>query len=191
MSHKHGTILNGINSLERLKDRCTVDPINDCWHWGLSSTDGLPNVRVCLPDGTKKKMKGRRAALVLATGEDLPSGWFAIRSPSCPSKGCCNPDHSFMGTGADFGRAVAEIGTFKNSPKRIAANRKISNSKRKLTDEQAAEIRVSVRSDDELAREYMVSRWTIHDIRNGRRYPVRGIIGSSIFSMGENFRRSA
>lgn len=185
MSHKQGTYLGGIRSLDDLKKRCIVDELSGCWLWRLSTTQGFPNVHIPHPvTGERTKMKGRRAALILKTGKMLPSGWFAIRKPSCESPICCNPDHSFAGDGKAYGQSIREQEIFKNSPKRIAANRKIASQKtRKLTNQQASEIRQDDRSTIAIAAEYGVSKTTVNDIKRGLRYR-QTIRGASIFSMG-------
>ena len=185
MSHKKGAHIGGIRTLDDLKQRCSVDEITGCWVWKLSTTEGFPNVHVPHPQtGDRMKVKGRRAALILKTGVMLPSGWFAIRKPSCESPLCCNPEHSFAGDGKAYGQSLREQGIFKNSPKRIAANRKIVKAtKCKLTDQQAAEIRHDDRSSIVLAGVYGVSKTTINDIKRGLRYR-QTYRSASIFSMG-------
>ena len=185
MSHKKGTYCGGIRTLQDLKDRCVIDPITGCWNWSMSISQGLPNVHIPHPvTGERIKTKGRRAALMLKTGQLLPSGWFAIRKPTCESPICCNPDHAFMGDGKAYGESVKALGTFKNSPARIAANTKTVRSTRcKLTLDQAALVRNDERPVNEIAEDYGVSKTTVYYIKRGVTYR-QTFKTASIFSMG-------
>jgi len=184
MSHMHGTDLGGVNSVERLRERCYIDPLNGCWHWRQSFSNGLPRVSVKCPEtGERKNMRGRRAALTLKGGKLLKSGWLAYRSASCESSDCVNPDHSFAGPPRAAGKAVTALGIWKEQPNRIAANTKINRSKRKLTPEQVAMALESPLSDCELGRQLNVSSTTINALRRGRTYR-NTMRGASVFQLG-------
>jgi len=174
----------GINSLDRLKLRCRIDPITDCWLWSMAvyETSGLPIVHARYPWSPNKKTKttGRRAAYQLATKKKLPSGWFVWST--CGNPTCCNPDHCEAGDACEYGQAMKRFGWHKGSAAHIAANRKIMASKRLLTDDQADEIRRSDLSIEKLAGKFGVGKTTIADIRRGNRYKQTGVANSSVFA---------
>lgn len=184
MAHKHGTDLGGINSVARIKERCRIDPITGCWHWALSLSDGLPHMHVHCPEtGKVVKMKGRRASLTLRGGKLLPSGWVAFRAPHCDSADCVNPDHCLAGPPSEYGKAMQELGLWRDKPNRIAANLQINRRRRKLTMEQAREIRASSLSTPALAKVYGVTKTTVRDIQLGKRYRDAAR-GASVFNLG-------
>ncbi len=176
--------LGGVNSLERLKLRCVIDPITECWGWSMSvyKTNGHPIVHARFPwaPDVKKKTTGRRAAVEFKTGKPLPSGWFVWGT--CRNALCCNPDHAEHGDSAAYGEAMRRYGWHKDSPAHIRANREMMRAKRKLTEEQAAEIRLSPLSIAKLAKEYGLAKSGIADIKHGRRYKQTGVPNSSVFA---------
>jgi hypothetical protein len=176
--------LGGVNSLERLKLRCRIDPITDCWKWSMAvyEASNLPIVHARFPwnPDQKKKTTGRRAAIQFKLGRPLQKGWFVWGT--CGNHLCCNPDHSEYGDANAYGDAMRRYGWHKGSAAHIAANRKNMASKRALTDGQAQEIRLSNLSIEKLAEAYGVSKTTIADIRRGARYKQTGVANSSVFA---------
>ena len=126
MSHPHGTYLGGIRNLDDLRLRCVVDEDTGCWHWRLSKCDGVPKVHVTHPALPRPGhiMRGRRAALLLARGRDLPAGHVAYARLTCQSADCVNPSHCQSGDrhahGRQFGHAVAghDVGPRGHEPQR-------------------------------------------------------------------------
>lgn len=181
MSHEHGSYLGGVKCIETLRDRCRVDPHTDCWHWSLSVCQGTPMVWLHLGGGRRVKMRGRRAALFLARGTDLPAGHLAYARKSCNSSDCVNPAHCMSGSKAQWGSDMAARGEFKNIPSRIRASRETGARMRALTDDQAHEVRHSNLTLRELAQKFGVSVSLVGEVRRGVRY--REVAnGASVFA---------
>lgn len=143
MSHHFGTDLGGIRDVQGILERCILDEITECWHWTLSSTNGSPKVHFKHPvSGKWVSGKGRRVALILARGKDLPRGHVAYARLCCQSKDCCNPDHCQSGTKAKWGAFLTKTGRVKSLPSKVAASRKGWDTRgRKITPEMVADIR--------------------------------------------------
>lgn len=174
----------GISSLHRLKLRCKIDELTDCWIWSMSTyaKSGLPIVHARYPwePDVKHKTTGRRAALQFKIGKPLGRGWFVWST--CGNSACCNPDHAEFGDTEAFGEAARRYGWHKNSPAHVAANRKNVTAQRRLTEQQANEIRLSSLSIAKLAAIYGVGKTTIADIKRGVRYRQNGVANSSVFA---------
>jgi hypothetical protein len=184
MSHPHGTYLGGVQSVEDLRKRCRIDEVTGCWHWGLArdKSTGGAFVWVRTQEGTKRKMRGRRAAVLLSSGKDLQPGHVAYPRLFCKSDDCCNPDHSRSGSRKQWGEYLTATGQAK-SPAKTASNRAIVRSKlAKLSIEIAREIRLSPESTYALARKYGVAQSCIWSIKQGKAWKEH-LPGSSIFAM--------
>lgn len=177
MSHKDGAYLGGIRTVEHMRQRCSVDEVTGCWHWGLSMVQGSPKVWYVDSDGNRKCGRGRRIALELVGG--IKPGQTAFAKDKCKSDDCVNPDHCQAGTRAAAGAAITRSGRWKNHPKKMAASRETAKKRRKLTDEQRAEIRMRTESNKKLAAEYGVSQYAIWVTKRGRKTD-----GMSVFNLG-------
>ena len=70
MTEKKKRDFGGVNSLERLKLRCYINDLTECWHWRLGKyADGRACVSINNPGGPSIRMTGRRAAVLLSTGK--------------------------------------------------------------------------------------------------------------------------
>lgn len=177
--------MGGVNSLERLKDRCRVDDLTGCWNWSLRiGNAGLPSVHARMPwaPDVKVSTTGMRCAYMFKTGKTLPNGWFVWAK--CNNSMCVNPDHAVAGTGKELGMAMEKRGIYKNKPAKLRACRENASKTRKLTMEQAREIRSSQERAVELAKYYGINKTTIWAIRRGERYRETGLRNSSVFTMG-------
>lgn len=175
--------LGGINCLERLMLRCRIDSVTDCWNWSMAVySTGLPIAHVRFPwaPNVKKKTTGKRAAFELKSGKPTPKGWFVWST--CGNELCCNPDHAERGSPKAYGEAMKKYGWHKDSPAHMRANRELMKKKRKLTDQQAEEIRNSDLSIAELSRIYGLGKSGICDIKRGNRYKTVGVANSSVFA---------
>ncbi len=177
---KAGTYTNGIRTLDDLRARCHVDEDTECWSWRLCTSHGAPHVRVVFPDGSARVIRGRRAAAVLAE-RSIPKGHQVYAKVCCRNPLCVNPEHCNVGTKRQAGAALAASGVLKGRPGIRAIALARTASRRKLTDEMAADIRASSESPAELAKRYGVVRSQIYNIRNGVTYRQAGY---SIFSAG-------
>lgn len=156
-------------TLDDIKGRCFIDEAG-CWLWRGALTEGKWP-RVHAPDHTKPgspKMTqtGRRAVWHVVTGKPIPKGWRVYGTCGCDA--CLNPAHMECGTTAKVGQHSVRTGRFKNSPARIAANRKSGRSRALLTPEQIAEIQESAEFNRVWAERLGVSTQTISRARLGR-----------------------
>ena len=182
MSHAHGTHVNGIRDLAALHCRCRIDDDTGCWHWSLSMSQGAPRVHFKTPDtGRKIIARGRRAALYLARGCDLPKGHVAFARSNCKHDDCVNPEHSTSGSRAQHGLALATSGKTKHLATKSIASRKGWLNRRALSDEMVRDIRNSDESTYKLAARLGVSNYTVWSCRVGNSH--RELMpGASVFS---------
>lgn len=169
MPHPTGTHLGGIRTVEDLRLRCRVDEDTGCWHWGLSISQGAPKVHLVTPDtGVYRIMRGRRAALYLQRGHDLRPQRYAFARPSCTSIDCVNPEHCRSGSRAQHGAWLRASGRVKDLPTKAAAARRGWDKRgRKITPEQAAEIRISDESAYAIAARLGLSHYAVWSVRAG------------------------
>lgn len=164
MSHKNGANLGGIDSLERLMDRCYVDHDTGCWHWRLSSSKGSPRVHIRLPDGSAHDTRGRRAAIMVKTGRVLPKGKQVFALDRCQSHDCVNPAHARVGTRHQSMQAAVRRGAM-TTPARLESIRARCVEARKLTGEQMTELLSSIESAYALAKKMQVSKSRVIALR--------------------------
>jgi hypothetical protein len=183
MPHKKGTRLGGIDSVEALKKRCIVDDDTGCWHWCMAFTEGAPKVHYWHPvTGERCVGKGRRVALILARGKDLPPKNLAWQRMCCASSDCVNPDHARSGSKAEWGRWLSSTGRVKNLPAKCAASRKAWDKRgRTITPEMVTLIRHSDKSNMELAAELGCSSFAIWCVRMNKCHTA-GMRNSSVFA---------
>lgn len=170
---KQGAYLGGIRAVEDLRCRCRINEETGCWHWSLSIVQGGPSVHFVDSEGIRRKMRGRRAALILS-GKNVPASHTAYAKLVCKSSDCVNPDHCRSGKKGSENVAMAESGMWKNNPKKMNASRLLAEKRRKLTDEQAAEIRGSDLTHQKLSEAYGLSRYAIWCIQVGKSYKPKG-----------------
>lgn len=182
MTEKKKHDFGGVNSLDRLKLRCYINDLTECWHWRLSKyANGRACVAMSNPGGASIRMTGRRAAVLLSTGKQLPSGWFAWGT--CNSLDCVNPAHTDHGDAKAYGAAMARLGKHKDKPKKVALLRQNAKRKRLLTDEQVAEIRASSLPYVVLGQQYGVAPQTIGGVKRMESYkPAQPMAIASVFS---------
>jgi DNA-binding transcriptional regulator YiaG len=162
----------GIRTVEDIRQRCRIDPFTECWIWGLAHRDnGGAYMSVIHPvTGKASATHGRRAALLLASGADLPAGVYCYAGPDCRHFDCCNPAHARYSTRAEYGAWQRDSGQLKGKVARVKSAQATAMAQRKLTPEQVNAIRSSLVSDAKLAATYGVCRKTINNVRNGSRY---------------------
>lgn len=184
MAHQHGTYLGGIRALKDMRDRCRINDETGCWHWGLSVCQGSATVHYVDPhSGRAFRTRGRRAAWALANGP-IPAGQYAYAT--CQTPECVNPAHVAVGTRQQHGEFLRQMGWQRHNPKRIAANRRTVYTKlaKKLNREKARAIRLSDKTQAQLAREYDVPQSTVWAIKAGRAWREPVMRGASVFAMG-------
>lgn len=127
-----------------------------CWTW-LSYIDPQGYGRL---NYNGKPMLASRVSYLIHFGE-IPKGMAVCHK--CDNPSCTNPDHLFLGTQADN---VADMHMKGRARKR--GKKGASHHNAKLTDNDVKAIRRSGDSTAAIARQYNVSRATIHAIVNGK-----------------------
>lgn len=152
------------NTVNRFWSKVAKGPSDECWRWrGATFPNGYG---VFSRSGPGMSRYAHRAAYEFASGP-IPKGLLVRHL--CHNRLCCNPAHLAIGTPAD------------NAADTVAANRQTqgeSHPRARLTERQVVEIRERYAGDHptmaDLAREYGVTRSTIHLITTGRNWPKAG-----------------
>lgn len=125
-----------------------------CWLWaGQVDKDGYGRVTYLGEQG-----RAHRKSYELTCGP-IPEGLMVLHS--CDNPRCVNPKHLSVGTVVDN---AADMMSKGRSAVRIGA----LNTGSKLTERQARLIFADRRHRTEIAAEFGVSIWTVHDIKSGR-----------------------
>lgn len=164
-----------MSTLQKIKDGCFVDDITTCWIWRGSKCDDK-HPRIYAPNlskgGAMDVQTGARAVWQAHTGKAIPKG-HRVYHKGCSNHECVNPAHLACGPTADWGRELTRKGSWKNQPKRIAANHAISRARSTVTTEQAAQILCSNATGRVLSKETGISVSLISRIRRGEHSSVR------------------
>lgn len=136
--------------------RYEPDPETGCWTWTGSKTgDGYGRLRV----GKRRTVLAHRFSFEAHKGP-IPTGMFVCHR--CDNPICVNPEHLFLGTGADNMQDMVAKG-------RYVAHRKGPIGERaraaKLTEEKVLAIRADARVATAVAAEYGVSARAVQMIR--------------------------
>ena len=169
MSHKHGTYLGGVRTVECLRQRSYIDEHTGCWRWRLSLTKGVAFIHFVAPDtGKRIKARGRRVALYLATGKDLPKGQFAFARMCCEHDDCVNPDHVRSGNKRAFVQWMSSTGRIGGGRSAEASRAIWDKRGRKLTPEMVADIRSTDENTHAVAKRLGVSQCAVWQCRKGK-----------------------
>lgn len=176
-----GGYLGAASGLAWLRARCRVDPATECWHWRLAlRDDGAPSVHVIV-DGKKTNMRGRRAAIYIASGELPPKRRRAFAIDACTSADCVNPAHARLGTLREFGLWARRTGRLVGLPTKREGSRVGWEKRRAFTPEEVLAIRASDESDAALARRMNTTKASVWSARVGRTYRDVGMRVGSVF----------
>ena len=89
--------------LDRIKDRCTVDPVTGCWIWTQAvSEEGYPQFQLTELFG-RRSMYVRRVVFAVAVGT-LTSRLLVVSN--CENRLCCCPEHLFAMAPATFSKTT-------------------------------------------------------------------------------------
>jgi len=178
MAHAKGTHLDGIRTVDDVRERCVVDHDTGCWHL-RGGRGGKPMV-----PGRPQKIwiHGRgcisapKAVWELDHGKPMPKGRRAVRT--CDSFDCVKPAHIRAMTHSDAQRRI--IGGWHDmTPARQAQLVRICHMRRRFTPEQVAEMRHSTETAVALARKFGCRAEQVRDVRNRKTYrdPVASVWG--------------
>lgn len=141
------------DAIERFLSKISKGSKNVCWEWLAGKRGGYGRFRI----GTHLYV-ATRLMWRLVHGSD-PVGQLILHQ--CDNPYCCNPDHLFLGSGADNNLD-------KESKQRGKHPRGEQNGLAKLREDDVLRIFQSVESNKDLAAKYKVTDVAIHAIRTGR-----------------------
>ena len=168
--------MSGISSIEDIRGRCFVDDITGCWLW-RGAMSGGKHPSLWLAPLARHTTMGQAIAF-FKTGELPEKGviWYC----QCATKGCANPDHRRAG-GRSHQMRNADLVRSPMTRARMALGKRAGS---RLTDEAAAEIRLSVEPLRVLAERFAISISHASQIRRGEQRRAIAARGASIFNMG-------
>lgn len=134
MRHAHGTHLDGIASVEDLRQRSVVDEESGCWHLRTARGKPLPrgDRHVIWVHGIGHITATRAAWLLSRPGKTLRNGWICFRN--CDSYDCVAPSHISSGNRGTWFRHIKASGKAR-TPAKLAAVAALPKSTQKLTPE--------------------------------------------------------
>lgn len=141
----------------RLEKKFQVTP--GCWIWTASKRGkgGYGGFGL-----SGKVIGAHRASYQIYVGP-IPDGLDVCHK--CDNRACVNPDHLFLGTNHEN-----VIDRHSKGRSKLPNNKGTSNGMAKLTSDDVMRIRADKRLHYEIALDYGVSRQTIGDIKNHRRW---------------------
>lgn len=157
-----------MRTIEEIMGRCLI---TDDGHWlwdGALRPDGRANIYApdyTLADGEMRTQSGMRAVWHCIHQKPVPEGHRIIGT--CEEKACVAPGHIKCVTEAQYGAFMRKTGRFKNSTKRILANRAIGRARSDLTPELITYIQTSPKTGRELAIELNLLETVVSRARRG------------------------
>lgn len=144
------------NTIATFWSRVDVRGADECWMWsGGTDKDGYGKFKL---DG-----RHRRTHQIAFEEHHGPVPKSNVVCHRCDTPGCCNPRHLFPGT-------VIENNEDRDRKGRAARLQGEKHGISKLTDDQVYAIRADFRNINVVAAEYGVSKGTISEIRNFKRW---------------------
>lgn len=144
-----------IKNKELILDRCSLDHTNGCWYWSFSyDSEGYGHVRI---NGVLEK--AHRVSYEVFNGS-IPNGLMVCHR--CDNPACVNPEHLFLGTNSDNMKDMYQKGR-GNTPVEWA---------KKLTLEQASEIKQASGTHQTIADKYGIDRTMVGKIKSGRNWKI-------------------
>lgn len=126
-------------------------------------------------------MRGRRAAIYIATGELPPARLRAFAIDACTSADCVNPAHARLGTLREFGLWSRRTRRLIGLPTKREGSRIGWEKRRAFTPDEVLEIRASDESDAALAMRLKTTKASVWSARVGRTYRDVGRRVGSVF----------
>lgn len=169
-----GQDLGGIRTVDDVKRRCRVLE-SECWHW-TGARCSHNKAQAWFP-ALQKTTTVRVGLYWILYNKAPPEGRRYV--PLCGDDGCVNPEHHSL-------KSISELTTAGSRRNPIIHATKIAAGRQRLdilTDEGAAEIRLSEEPARDLAQRFGVALSTVYRIRNGERRPETPC--NSVFALGK------
>lgn len=190
MSHAKGARLDGIATLEDLRQRCVVDEESGCWHLRTARGRALPKDQrhVIWVFGIGHVTATRATWLLSRPGRALREGWVCYRR--CDSYDCVAPGHVIAGTRKAWGLHLARSGKAVSTAK-TQANRAGRRSTWKLTPELKQWLIESPQSGVEVAHALGIAQGRANAIRAKERTERAARPATSVFDFGARHAANA
>lgn len=186
MSHPAGTHLDGIASLEDLRQRCVIDEDSGCWHLRTARGKPLPKGRrhVVWAHGIGHITATRLAWLLAHPGKSLRQGHVAFRT--CCSYDCVAPKHISAASRTTWGSHLAASGKATTPAKTMAARAKASRHPHaKLTPELKQWLLESTQTGPDAAHGLGIAQSRANCIRAAHRANQAARPAASVFEMAQ------
>ena len=139
-----------------------VNSVTTCWEWtGFCGGDGYGRF------GYGNENRAHRASYLMFIGV-IPPGMSVLHR--CDNPRCVNPDHLFLGTGADNAADRDEKGRQSRGERHSVLFRGEKCGAARLTESQVIEIKNSRESNAGMARKFRISAPHVSMIRSGKRW---------------------
>lgn len=183
MSHVKGTRLDGISTLEDLRQRCVIDEDSGCWHLRTARGRMLPQTarHVIWVFGIGHTTATRASWLLSHPGRTLHNGRICFRT--CDSYDCVAPDHIVSGTRKAWGVHMARSGKGVTNAK-TQANQQGRRSTWKLTAELKQWLLESPQSGIEVAHALGITQGRANAVRAKTRAAMAALPVRSVFDLG-------
>ncbi|WP_019652247.1 hypothetical protein [Variovorax atrisoli] len=184
MSHTKGTRLDGIATLEDLRQRCVIDEESGCWHLRTARGRALPQGprHVIWVFGIGHTTATRASWLLAHPKRKLRNGWVCYRT--CESYDCVAPKHIVSGTRKAWGEHMAASGKGVTAAK-TKANQTDAKSTWKLTPELKQWLLESPQSGIEVAHALGIAQGRANAIRAKERAALIARPASSVFEFAQ------
>lgn len=103
--------MNGILTIEDIRERCVIDEDTGCWIWRRAVTQGSGGVTPVTHLPALRRVVTVMRAVLHLQGVELSSAICAWST--CRVERCCAPAHILHGTKAEYGRAIKASGRYK------------------------------------------------------------------------------
>lgn len=180
MTHAKGTRLDGIASLEDLRQRCVIDDETGCWHLRTARGKALPRGErhVLWLHGIGHATATRAAWLLSRPGQTLRAGWICFRR--CESYDCVAPEHISAAGRKAWGKHMSASGK-SSTPAKLAAVARLPKVFQKLTPELKAWLLESSQSGSEAAHALGITQGRANAIRAVHRKAQAARPAASVF----------
>lgn len=183
MSHTKGTRLDGIATLEDLRQRCVIDEDTGCWHLRTARGRMLPqdSRHVIWVFGIGHTTATRASWLLAHPGRMLHNGRVCYRS--CDSYDCVAPAHVVSGSRKAWGAHMARSGKAVTAAK-SKANQQGRRSTWKLTPELKQWLLESPQTGIDVAHALGITQGRANAIRAKERAVLNARPATSVFDFG-------